>query len=53
MEIYQYTHDLTDNEKATAKTIVVIGGTGTGKTTLLNSYVNYLLGVEKEDKFRY
>jgi Flp pilus assembly CpaF family ATPase len=30
---------------ARAKTIVVMGGTGTGKTTLLNSYVNYLLEV--------
>lgn len=45
MEIYQYTHKFSDLELANAKTIVVMGGTGTGKTTLLNSYVNYLLEV--------
>jgi ABC-type lipoprotein export system ATPase subunit len=32
---------------------MVIGETGTGKTTLLNCYLNYLLGIEISDKFRY
>jgi Flp pilus assembly CpaF family ATPase len=30
-----------------------MGGTGTGKTTFLNAYVNYLLGIQKTDCFRY
>jgi predicted GTPase len=34
------------------KTILVVGATGTGKTTFLNSMANYLYGVELEDKFR-
>ena len=33
--------------------ILVIGATGTGKTTCLNSMMNYLWEVEFEDKFRY
>ena len=33
--------------------ILVIGATGTGKTTCLNSMMNYLWEVEYEDKFRY
>ena len=32
---------------------MVIGGTEAGKTTFLNSYLNYLLGVQLTDKFRY
>jgi len=41
MQIFQYKHELSILEKVRAKTIVVMGGTGTGKTTLLNAYVNY------------
>ena len=32
---------------------VVVGMTGSGKTTLIDSLVNYCLGVEFYDKFRY
>jgi len=30
-----------------------LGGTGGGKTTLLNSITTYCLGVKKHDRFRY
>jgi len=35
------------------KTILLMGATGSGKTTLINSMVNYILGVEFEDPFRF
>ena len=54
LDIYKYDSvNLTDDEKARAITIMVVGETGTGKTTLLNCYLNYLLGIELTDKFRY
>lgn len=34
------------------KTILLVGETGTGKTTLVNSLVSYLLGVTKEHWFK-
>eukprot|EP01084_Bolivina_argentea_P268580 456238_1 len=36
-----------------SRTMMVIGATGTGKTTLLNSMMNYLWNVEYDDKYRY
>ncbi|XP_067833753.1 uncharacterized protein, partial [Heptranchias perlo] len=39
--------------KRSVRTIMVRGATGSGKTTLINGMINYILGVEWEDNFRY
>ena len=35
------------------KNILLMGYTGSGKTNFIDCFVNYLLGVELCDKFRY
>lgn len=50
---YLYQRDATPLESKAAKKIMVIGGTGQGKTTLLDTLANYCLGTKREDTFRY
>ena len=36
-----------------AETFLILGATGSGKTTIINAFANYLWGVEYKDDYRY
>lgn len=40
-------------DKLNAKTIMILGEIGCGKSTFLNSVANYIAGIELQDTFRY
>ena len=41
------------NKKTDHKIIILMGATGSGKSTLINGMVNFILGVKWEDSFRF
>ncbi|XP_062284269.1 uncharacterized protein LOC133990109 [Scomber scombrus] len=41
------------NRDKCSRTIMVLGATGAGKTTLINGMINHILGVEWNDSFRF
>ena len=54
MDIYKYpTITLSQNEYSLAKVLMVVGQTGSGKSTLLNALINYHMGIQINDSFRY
>lgn len=53
LSIYLYpSAKFTDYETSIAITLMVVGETGSGKTTLINAFINSLLGIKYEDKLR-
>ncbi|XP_043100848.1 LOW QUALITY PROTEIN: uncharacterized protein LOC122348991 [Puntigrus tetrazona] len=51
-KVRKWTYGIKDTSK-TNKIILLVGETGVGKTTLINSMVNYLKGVKFEDEIWY
>jgi GTPase SAR1 family protein len=54
LDIYLYPQiELNEIEKEQAIVFIFLGQTGSGKTLLLNSFINYVYGIEFKDNFRY
>lgn len=54
LEFYSYPcQNISAHEKANSRTLIVLGETGCGKSTFLNSLANFLSGVDIWDPFRY
>ena len=46
-------YEFTEEEKRKSSNIMVIGETGVGKSTWIHCSINYLQGIELEEKYRY
>ena len=54
IDIYEYPLiQLTEQQKQSSTNILAIGETGHGKSTWINALINYLLGIQLEEKIRY
>ena len=54
LDIYLYPQiELNEIEKEQAIVFILLGQTGSGKTLLLNTFINYVYGIEFNDNFRY
>ena len=54
LKIYAYPKsNLNTFQQQKCKSLLVLGETGSGKTTLMNCLINYLMGIDKNDDFRY
>ena len=54
LDIYLFPQKgLTNEKKECSSNIMVIGETGTGKSTWINALINYLQGIQFEEKIRY
>lgn len=54
LDIYLYPQiELNEIEKENSIVFILLGQIGSGKTLLINSFINYVLGIEFEDNFRY
>ena len=53
-KIYLYPKkNFTNEEESKYISMMVVGQTGSGKTTLLNGFINYYMGINYNDDFRY
>ena len=54
LDIYEYPLiKLTEKEMQSSTNILVVGETGHGKSTWINALINYLQGIQLEEKIRY
>ena len=54
LDYYVYpTKEFTEEELKRSSNIMVIGETGVGKSTWLHCFINYLQGIQMEEKYRY